>query len=376
MKVTLAILFAFISSTALANDGFYQGAGSDMVPVTNEGLRVLEETLTFEPISPPACYELILPKGALKQPKFNGFLGVGKRAKDCDPRKFSSTFIAKWRVSAVYKIQALKSQADVQMGFPVLKWSTDFADEKGEELCCSGSFPGATGFKVTIDGKPVTLLSEGAIRAASHKAGSKTFDVGEVPLHGYFWKASFEQGKTYTLKTSYNQGVDYSTGFSTKAIENGGKPWYPLKSEVKPGSEQWAPGLFENLIYYLTPLSLWAPPAPERISIHLKLPAWMPVTLVHTNYPKATCLEPGQIHFELKQKLPDEELHVVFPEPPAAGKAPVLPKITNKAEWAAWRKTTGDAKITCALLEQLKVGADSQLRTVLNEFTCTPACTP
>jgi hypothetical protein len=48
-------VFLAAPAAARANDGFYQGAGSHLLPVKSDALRVRRETLVIAPVDPPTC---------------------------------------------------------------------------------------------------------------------------------------------------------------------------------------------------------------------------------------------------------------------------------------------------------------------------------
>ena len=57
-RYLLIFLACAYSQTNIANDGFYQGAGSTLRPLYNPEMRVIEEKLWISPMTSPRCYQL------------------------------------------------------------------------------------------------------------------------------------------------------------------------------------------------------------------------------------------------------------------------------------------------------------------------------
>jgi hypothetical protein len=256
----------------------------------------------------------------------------------------STVFIPRWHAYVEYQIEALKDQIDVIMGFPIPLWESEFKDSEGLQGI---SVPSVVNFKTYINGNRILKTDLKWISGISNlisEQNKKTL--------AYIWKASFKKGRGYLLKTEYDFGEFYSAGFySGREYNKGEVPWFVKKNGDNRTEDQAIRAA--TLIYYLTPLSLWADPPPTLITIKIFTPSDIPVTHIVPMYPKPSSIDQHAIYFEFKNKFPKEELRLSFPISQDR-KSINLGHIKELKEWQIWKQTLGDqVKFTCALLQEL-----------------------
>ncbi|MBI5883266.1 MAG: hypothetical protein HZB91_09190 [Elusimicrobia bacterium] len=352
----LCLTLAAAPIAAWANDGFFQGAGGTLRPIENRSLRVLSEDLKIDPIKQRSCYELRFSspasyyegkdgKGGEFGPEEFGAIG-GRMECPKDLRDLlKSGFTPWWTAEAVYEIEALEDAPEVQFGFPVNDW----------EVSGQGEFPPSPGvidFHTYVDGQEIAPTRLKWLEGVGAESKDKTL--------GYAWKASFQKGRRYVLRTTYAFGEDM--GNFSEAIAEGATPWFSGADEANGGS-----GL--GMIYYLTPLRQWASPPPSRISIVVTLPKHVPMTLAVPIHTKPVCVGEHSLFYEFHDSFPDQDLVVYY----ASSKDKSLKTAT---EWDAWLRTLGGGQVemNCALLRSLKAGAGPALKKILAGRKCRPSC--
>lgn len=346
----IGLLALLMSSTASANDGFYQGSGSTLIPVKNDGMRVVSEDLQITPIE-RRCYSI----GPAPQ-SLEGVAGVpDKVMKEC-PKHLGGTLRVFWKAKARYEVIALKSQKDVLMAFPIML--DDFVGER---------FPGVARFQVTQNGAPLKNLELKWVE------GLSPFDPEKTKTLAYSWKASFTKGKKYTLVTEYEFGADYQSAqdmwFASTRDENGdypeGRHFYMM-----------------HMRYYLTPISSWASPPPDEIRAKVAPPLGVPVTYTQVGtsyYPalKPVCVDKEGLYFKLIKSFPSHDIMVSFPD---ISHEPVTDKdfapIRGMGTYQAWMKGIGNPeKMGCSLAANLKASAtDKELILFLENHKCVDSC--
>lgn len=364
----LAVL-GIVSQTnvAMANDGFFWGAGDTLRPVHSKSLRVLRENLKLNPIESKVCYQVLF-RGKPQQPppsydyKGSEFATIGKRL-DCEAVKGAwAKFSPEWTAEATYEIEALEDAADVLFGFPVHTWHADFDDRDGLN---SVPAPGVARFQTHIDSQEIS--------ATQLKWLDGIGDTGKGKTLGYTWKASFQKGKHYTLRTLYQFGIDESNAFyADHEYPKGEKPWF------------WKEGVWSEahrIIYYLTPLRQWASPPPAQVSIAVTLPANLPMTLAVPIKPKPKCIGERTLFYELQDAFPTQDLELSYP----VSRANSIPntkspshKLETLTDWEAWMKTLGGSQVAmnCALLKRLENDSGVALQNILAGIKCQPSCQP
>ncbi len=350
MKIISISIFIIVISTSplFGNDGFFQGAGSTLIPVQNKSLRVITEHLNITYIDKEVSYSLLIDGKQIK-PEYQGvfkstatYAQIGPIVDSKD--NISTVLIPRWHAYVEYEIEALKDLTDVVMGFPIPLWESEFTDSEGLQGI---SVPSVVNFKTYINGNRILKADLKWISGISNLIS----DQNKKTL-AYIWKASFKKGRKYLLKTEYDFGEDYSVGFYPGREYNKGEvPWFVRKDGDNRSNGQAVEAA--TLIYYLTPLSLWANPPPSLITIKIVIPTDMPVTHVVPMYPKPTCIDQHAIYFEFKNKFPKQELRLSFPVS-RDRKLLDLGRIKKLEEWQSWKKILGDqVKFTCALVQEL-----------------------
>lgn len=360
--IRTAVLACLLNTPASANDGFFQGAGDTLRPVTSSALRVVRETLTLDALDAPRCYELLY-RGKASQPGPDYDYKAGEFARPGHPVLCETTagvaqwptFEATWHAKAVYEIEALDQVSEIVFGFPTSVWDAEFQDANG--LNSIGA-AGVADFHTYIDG---TEVHEPELKWLEGVSKSK-----DKKLLGFTWKASFSKGGRHVLITEYDMGVDISNAFyADREYPKSEPPWFLGKPE-----EAWNPEGSRRVIYYLTPLRQWAGPPPERVSIVATLPRAVPMIAAVPLRPKPRCVGERSLFYELRDRFPDQDLELSY--------APFADFSTHHLETAAdleaWTNTIGGAEINCALLSRLKAGASPEVALLLAKRSCVKTC--
>lgn len=346
-----------VAATAMANDGFYQGAGSTLVPVNNSHLRVLREKLVISPSTPGACYPVYVGGRLVKngmRVKSASKATVGARTK-CDYVGFTQLY-ASWHALADYEVEALESQDDVLIGFPVSWWRREFDDVNGD--LDSVDAPGVADFHSYINGEEIQLLKLRKLQGNAPN-GRKIYELG------YTWRASFQAGKPYHLRTEYDFGEDSSNAFYPgREFVEGEPPWF-LGTTLDPA----ATGA-SRLIYFLTPINSWADPPPDRINIEVRVGQGIPITYFVPTQFKPVCVSTNAFHYLLTNKRPSQELGLSYAQ------GTKFKPLTTVSQWKAWRKTLGGSsvRISCDLIAELRKTATPGLLPYLESSQCVSSC--
>lgn len=352
-RYLLIFLACIHTQTSLANDAFYQGAGSTLRPLYNPKMRVIEEKLWISPMKEPRCYELRFRNIVVDD--WN--LDRTRKAAPLKPTDFAyaseefvctdefrrgypvmDVLVSVWKARADYYVEALEDQTNVKMGFPLPIWkATYFIDGAINDL----PTPSAVNFRTSINGQAITNLKLAWLEVpdpANQEKSTKTL--------GYTWKASFKKGEKYTLRTEYEFGTDYELNFGLYDRNNDPELWFILNNP-----KVLAQGLVTiNLKYYLSPLLAWGGKSPEKISIFVKRPATVPITYLFPSEATPTCVDKNGLHYEYRNRYPDTELMVSVPhwfnenwKKPAA-----WINLNTAKQWKKWRQNLGGKSVQIA----------------------------
>jgi hypothetical protein len=339
---------ALTAAPLAANDGFFWGAGETLRPVQSQSLRVRTEKLKITALEDASCYDVAFSTAALARkegeaagPEEFGTLG---RKVPCLPAR--EQFKPEWSAEAVYEIEALEDAPGVLFGFPVHTWSMDLDDVP---------IPGAVAFR-TFVGK--TELGPTKLKWLEGIGAKK-----DKKVLGYTWTASFKKGERYTLRTTYDFGIDTSNSFySDREYAKGETPWFKLKTDQMLGADR--------MIYYLTPLQQWASPPMDSVTAVVTMPKRVPMEFAVPVRSKPVCVGERSLFFELRGRFPEAELEVSYPM-----EIPAL-KLETAADWEAWMRSLGGPQVemNCALLERLKKEAGPALKGLLAARKCRQSC--
>lgn len=373
MKISI-FFNLFTAATLFANDGFYQGGGNTLAPVSNQNLEVITETLDITALSKAQCYDLTFAGKSMRKTKTvsKGGEGVLSGKVSCamtKERGFHRDILkTQWHAKAVYRVRALKNQKDVQMGFPVPRWSDD-RESPGNGLEWV-HFPGVVGFKTFVNGKPIEGL-----RTASVEVPNSEGETEKKTAPAFVWNLSFDEGKEYELKTEYDFGSFYSAAFFVgREIPEGSMPWFDTRSgpEARYGYTT-IPS--EGILYYLSPLKLWGTKPPEKVSVRVETLPGMPVYYMLPNTKGLKAVDSKALYWEWENAFPEGELKVNYPRS-ETGRPFVAKAMTQNYEFLAWLSLVnslvdghpkgnwlGPLKLGCDLVTDLKtrLGKDSNL---------------
>lgn len=163
------------------NDGFFQGAGSDLRLVKSKAVRVVRERLVISPTDPPVCAEVLL-KGkpipherdpnsiipTILEPLAPGDVVLGAPGPCGPPPPMITRLHAPWHADARYDVEALEDVSEALVGFPVPEW--DFQYDSAEAL--EGvALPGVTNFATSVDGERVRRTETRGLEARRSRPG-------------------------------------------------------------------------------------------------------------------------------------------------------------------------------------------------------------
>lgn len=349
---------------AIANDGLYQGSGFNLTLAKNSHLRVREEKLLITPLASTQCY-LVYADGKVIKDRMKLNL---KRAKitigehvSCDDASLnpSHLFYADWHASVNYDVEVMQTQQDVLFGFPIPIWNYEFVGSDGDLYYLRS--PGVANFRTYINNLEVTELEVKNLEGMNKKDAMSN-------LLGYTWRASFEVGKHYFLKTEYDFGMDSSNSFyAGREYLSHETPWFLSAMKRVPAAER--------VIYYLTPIRTWAPPPPQRIDIEVKIPDGLPATYVVPLELKPVCITTTSLYYDLKNQFPTHELIFSIPSADSWADATNRP-IRTLSQWRLWQRSIGgeSTKVGCDVVAELKRTATSSFRSYLDDFQCAASC--
>lgn len=375
----LLMIIAIWSSTLLANDGFFQGAGTTLFPVNQPNLRVIREELDITPIEKPDCFEILyqgkkpesykerLPETALAELSKKKCRGTGGVSRD----SFTTQFHAKVK----YEVEAKEDVKNVQMGFPVPTWSYEWESSDGLE---SVSAPGAVNFETTLDERPLPLTGIKWVELAGEDKGKKT--------PAFIWNASFEKGKKIILTSEYDFGGYHTATFFKEFLPTDALAWWDESSAVEKAYGNGGPGVASHVTYYLTPLKQWGGPPPEKVRVRFHRAKKTPIFYYLPNTNGLRCIDKDQLYFEWTNAVPKEDLKISFPE-----KTPRAKIFKTQAQFMAWAHLIGSSnhetnstymgtvKVTCDLIDEViqKLGPKSYAASWFPkgaERKCVPAC--
>lgn len=349
--------------TSRGNDGFYQGAGATLQLMKSKSMRVLRERLVISPIEPPVCVEVLVRGKPLptatdnSPPQFHQELPADAITLDqpnaCPAQpNVRRMLVLGWKAVARYDAAALEDVPAAQIGFPVPEWDFDYDSDEGLE---GVRLPAVARFRTSIDGAEVEGIET---RRLEEKLG-------------YVWHASFKKGQRSTLVTRYHFGEVYSNSFYSGREYTTVQPWFLYGGQSDYDRDRW-PGA-SSMIYYLTPMSSWADPPPESVSIRIDLPLATPVEyFVPVGLPVA-CVGLHELHFEILGAFPTADLRVSYPSYDEHTQK--RPDLQTEAQWRAWLATLGGkAKLTCELTKAMKARADAGLLRTLGRVPCVKSC--
>jgi hypothetical protein len=361
VKKILILFTGVFRLSVFANDGFYQGSGQDLVPIKNTNLRVISERLEISPLEKPKCYDAIFAKSEYDKKGILKDQAKGPRLiqDDCDKltAKTNNDFAfltTKWHAKAIYKVEVLKTQNDVQTGFPIPQWNMDW---QGEDGLLGTKIPGAMNFKTTMNGKIISSLQIKNVEVPN------IFDEHKIQnTPAYIWKLDFKQGTPYELTAEYDFGIDYSNDYyENRELPKTAKTWFQHKGA-------------ESILYYLHPLKLWNATPPTEIKLILKNMKNIP-TEYWTFITKADyCVDKDFVQLSWRNALPQNDLHATYPL-----KVETKP-FTKKDEVLTWlnmMKLIHDhgrpLQVTCAFTKDLeKFSSDSTIEALIE--VCVKSC--
>ncbi len=358
LRALVACASLIAAAAAMANDGFYQGAGSTLVPVKNSHLRVRAEKLLISPSAPGACYPVYVGGKLVRdgmRVKSATKATVGPRTK-CDHVGYFTQLYASWHAVADYEVEALESQEDVLIGFPVSWWLREFDDANGD--LDGVDAPGVADFHSYVNGEEIQRLTLRKLQGNAPD-GRKIYELG------YTWRASFQAEKPYHLRTEYDFGEDTSNAF------------YPGREFVEGETPRFlgttldtAAAGANRLIYFLTPINSWAAPPPDRIDIEVRVGVGIPITYFVPTQFKPVCVSTSAFHYLLTSKGPSQELGLSYAQ------GTKFKPLTTVSQWKAWRKTLGGSsvRISCDLIAELKKAATPGLLSHLESYQCISSC--
>jgi hypothetical protein len=311
MQRLLIILVSGASiATASGNDGFYQGAGSSLIPVNNPYLRVREEMLVITPIKTPACYAVMINGKPLLRELTSPYVQaatdkveIGAKV-ECKGKLV--TFSPRWRAEVEYEVEASRDQNDILIGFPIPYWTAEFHTTDG---LYSVNAPGVANFKTYINDRLVSPVGMKVLTDALKYSKDKLFYSNDLP--GFTWMSSFQSQHKYKLRTEYDFGSSMSVDFyPNREYVDGEKPWFKMRGIDKYQNI----GGAERIIYFLTPINSWSPPPPTMIKIVVRLPAVVPATHVVPTELKPSCVMLSEIQYEITNQNPRHELRLSMPD--------------------------------------------------------------
>jgi hypothetical protein len=364
---SLAVLLPF---GALANDGFYQGAGYHLVPVKSTALRVVRERLRISALQPARCFPVLYqgkpdpgPAGFKVQPDHRGFsLGASGAC-----GSVWDSLVASWSADVVYEVEAISEAKDVQIGFPVPPWIHQFSVEAvGLD---ETRLPAAAEFQTFIDGERVDRTALKELELPGVPRGSHRDRTEPAHFPGWSWLASFSKGTGHILRTTYVFGEEGENSFYPgAAFPKELPPWFINED----GSR--AVGGSQHLRYFLTPMRTWADPAPDAVDVRIDLPKGIPSTYFVPVAARPSCVDSDAIYFHLEGQFPADDIHLAYPNSGALDGRPLAPLHTSR-QWAGWLASLGPgAKVACRLRDDLLKTADASLRKVLGDYRCQESC--
>jgi hypothetical protein len=373
--LAVAVIFPL---AALANDGFYQGSGSELKPITHQSLHVLSENLKINFIDPNVCYPVIYKGKGLEYEQKHAIdeskIKLGSKT-PCptgkDSLTLSSHLRTMWHAEASYHIRADEKVTDIQFGFPVPQWEASYVvnDDSAAEGLHEVKLPAVAGFKTWVDGQEVKKLDLKSL-VISPRNSKKT--------QGYTWLMSFDKGREYDLKSTYDFGVGYSADYFEGAqYPKGHRPWF--LPEDKPGNSsekkknRWLEAV--SLIYYLTPLKSWGAPPPTSVQIEIHFPKAIPVEFAVPIALNPACIDNELWTFEMKNTVPSQELKVSLPWMRYPQTTSDLPKLHTWAEWQTWVSTfKNGVRITCGVRDRILKNMAREDMPALQAFQCVQSC--
>ena len=340
-SLSFLMISTISTSSAFANDGFYQGAGATLTPVANSSMRVITEKLEISPLKNPACYSIEIPKseydekGELKDDA-SGF--VGKPTKCPQGEDNFDTLKVRWHAKAIYEVEALSDQTGVQIGFPVPTWGLAMENSDGR---VDVSVPGVANFSTSIDDLKIkdVVVKNVPVKTLNGENAKK-----EKLTPAFVWKSDFKKGKRYQLKTEYDFGVSYSNGmYEGSEYPKESLLWFDRRTQAEAKYGGGAGFLSHRVIYYLQPIRLWGGGLPEYISVRVVAPEWMPIYYLTPANSGLECVDKKALYFRWNKAFPTEDLSISYPVqfyPDRFGKFIYFP-IKQQAEYDAWSELIG-----------------------------------
>ncbi len=366
-----------LSQVALANDGFYQGSGSELKPITNQALQVVSERLRISFLEPNICYPVLYKGKKLKYDQKHAIddskIHLGSKS-FCPTGKVSQNLSSQlrtmWHAEAEYLIRAKTKVTCVQFGFPVPQWETRYTvnDDSNEEGLHEVNMPAVANFRTSIDGHEVKKLEiKNLVISTSNNKSSP----------GYTWLASFAKVGEYRLKTTYDFGANYSAQyFEGSQYLKGRRPWF-LPNDDKISGPMMANGAHSamHLLYYLTPLNSWGPPPPSSVQIEIHFPKSVPVEFAVPLELSPNCVDNRLWTFEIKNAVPSREIDVSLPWMNYPRTTSDLPKMQTWAEWQAWISVFDKGvQISCSVKDRISKNMALKDLPALQAFPCVQSC--
>ncbi|NJO17300.1 MAG: hypothetical protein HC877_16615 [Thioploca sp.] len=353
---TLLLTALYCGQAVLANGGFYQDGGSSLRPLVNLQMQVIEEKLLIHPMPTPMCYHLnfrgqtlharnLAPTDAALPLKAEEFAVVADVPTPCSlgVALRRDRLLSLWQAQVEYQVEALADQDAVLMGFPLPTWEAIYYLNPAKERATLPT-PAAANFRIFIDGKLVDNPRLAWLETPRLK------DIAPSKTLGFTWRASFKQGRKYTLRAEYDfgarDGSDFYPGREYREGED--LPWFLTSPEPKEVVSHQA----VSLRYYLSPLRTWGAHPPTRITIEVRRPPDVTSAYLLPLMAKPVCVDADSLHYEYRDAYPDSELVISIPQwtdsddhlHTTAGYWPTTPE-----QWRRWRKNLGEsAIIACA----------------------------
>ena len=326
----------FFNQPVFANDGFYQGAGTTLTPVQNSNMRVISEKLEISPLKTHSCFTIDIPKSEYEK---NGELKheamgvVGKPTKCPKSEVNFEALKVKWHAKAIYEIEALSDQTNVQIGFPVPIWALAKENSEGR---VDVSVPGVANFMTSIDDVTIKdIVVKNVPIASTNDAGAKK----EKLAPAFVWKSDFKKGKRYQLITEYDFGISYSNGmYEGSEYPEGSVLWFDKRSVPEAKYSSSTSFQSEKILYYLQPIRLWGGGLPKSISIRVASPKSMPIYYLTPTNSGIDCVDRKALYFRWNNSFPEQDLSISYPVqfyPDQNGKFIYSP-IRKMFEYDAW----------------------------------------
>lgn len=338
-------------------------------------MKVLEARLDLYPLERVACYEVLINGKPVKQEYTSSkevgrnpkapFATIGRRV-ECQENQRTG-FEARWHAAVSYDVIATEDQRKVLMGFPIPLWEESFIVRGDVEGLDDIQVPGVVNFKSFINHREIEKVRLNGI-SEPNLFNTPLLSEKSIERHlAYTWTSSFVANTPYRLRTEY----DFATSLSASFYEGsqylaGQQPWF-LNDQASTENIR-----ARNLLYYLTPITLWGNPPPRYFRIKVSIGKNMPVTLAVPVTPKPVCVDKIAFYYLFENAFPQEELKMSYPKTPEN-----LKPLRTFEDWSSWRKTLGGdgVKLSCDLIAVIKAQTeDISFQEKLSQMSCQTTC--